>query len=540
MDDGTMNLDQRRFGRLVSRHALLILIAVIVGAGVGLGLTFAKPVNYAATTQLRVANPLTLTDILGTSNNTNTTVVTVADQIAVLGSDSVKAQVESRIGQSSGANASFSSPSTGQVVTIRATAKTRDLASKVASAYTQTYLDNLAVRNTPLFNSAIAQLNDTIKSIDSQVAVLQSALKTANSSTLQQIEAEISPQVQQLEARRTDVSRQLNSVQLARVVTPSGNASVVSAPTTSKNGSGITTTLIGAVVGLLLGLLLAGIREARYGRVVDLADVERYGLPVIASVPAPLPRRIRTAVQALAAGRDAAAYREAAVLLAPPHAADVAKRWLVTSADRDGVAGAVLAGRLARRVAQMGRRVVLVDCAAGLRGRNAGATGQPGISEVLRGEVPITHALQLDVNSNVAVLGPGNGFANLPEPLASSAFAGLLDSLADRFDIILITGAPFEQSADAYVLAPLVNLIVVALHSGVTRRKSIEQASARLASVVGDARVEAILVGARKGGFARGGGPEDGVRVIEEPQRQPATPKRSMSVNRVPLHGSAT
>jgi Mrp family chromosome partitioning ATPase/capsular polysaccharide biosynthesis protein len=541
VDDGTMTLDQRRFGRMVSRHALLILITIVVGVAVAAGLTLTKATSYTATTQLRVANPLTLNDVLGNVNTSNGgTVVTVADQIAVLQSDSVKDQVKSRVGPGASFGVSFFTPGTGQVVTVKATAKSRDGASKVAAAYTQTYLDNLAVRNTPLFTSASTQLTGDIKAIDSQVTVLTKTLARASATTLNRVNARVGPQITQLLNSRNDLSKQLNSVELARSVTPSGNGFVVSAPTTVKDGSSTTTIIIGALVGLLLGLLLAGIREARFGRIVDEKDAERLGLPVVATVATPLPRRVRTAATALAGDRDTPAYRASSVLLAPPHASEIPRHWLVTSVDRDGVAGAVLAGKLARLVAQTGRRVALVDTAAAGQPR-AAAGPHAGLAEVLRGEVAISQSLALDGDSKVTVMGPGVGLQALSEPLAGAAFAGVLDSLGDHFDVIILSGAPLEQSADAYVLLPLVNLVVVALHRGVTRRRSLEDAIPRLAAVGSGARLAAILVGGRKSSLSRRS--PSGGEPVTAPTRAPQpvqVQKGAAAASRVPLHGSST
>jgi Mrp family chromosome partitioning ATPase/ElaB/YqjD/DUF883 family membrane-anchored ribosome-binding protein len=534
VDDGTMSLDQRRFGRLVSRHALLILVITILGAVVAAAFVFTRPASYTASTQLRVANPLSLADIQQINQN-NRTVVTVADQIATLSSDSFKEQVKLKSGETD-FSSSFATPGTGQVVTITVTAKSADTASKVATAYDDVYLANLAARNKPLFDSTVSELTDNISSLNTQLNTLNSSIANASQATI----AQVQPQINALLGQKSDLNKQLTTIQLTQAATPSGDAQVVSATTTKKDGDSIITILIGAVAGLLIGLIVAGIREAKFGTILDESDAERYGLAVVATVAAPLPRRMRTAVAALAPGRDTSAYREPAVLLAPPHATDIAKRWLVTSPDRDGIAGAVLAGRLARSVAQAGRRVVIVDTAAGSQSR-VGGSSQAGLAEVLRGDVPIAQGLALDAGSNVAVMGPGNGLDSMPEPLASPNFAGLLDSLGDRFDVILVTGAPFERSADSYVLAPLVNLIVVALQRGVTKRKTLGETTPHLAAVSGDVEVGAVLIGGRVSALARGG-PEGGEPAVETrraPRPAATAPARGMALNRMPLPGSS-
>ncbi len=532
-----MTMDQRRFGRLVSRHLLLILAITMLGGLIAAALTLTKATTYTATTQLRVANPLSLADIQQINQN-NRTVVTVADQIAVLSSDSFKDQVKASANEND-FTAAFATPGTGQVVTVQVTAKNPDDAAKVATAYDNTYLANLAARNKPLFTTASQQVNTTITQLQTQLNQLNQQIANANDASLTAVTAQVSPQISSLTTQIADQKRLLSTINLTQASTPSGDAQIVSPATTTKNGNSIVSILVGAVAGLLVGLIVAGIRELRFGVVLDEADAERFGMPVVATVSAPLPRRTRTAVAALAPGRDTAAYREPAVLLAPPHSTSVPKRWLITSPDADGIAGAVLAGRLARAVAQTGRRVVIVDTAAGSQSRPGGSS-QAGLAEVLRGDVPIAQGLALDTGSNVAVMGPGSGLSSMPEPLASPNFAGLLDSLGDRFDVIIVTGAPFGRSADSYVLAPLVELIVIGLQRGVTKRKTLAETTPHLAAVSGDVAVGAVLMGGRSS-LGRGSG-GDGEPVPQVNSAQPPTvsaPARSMAFRRKPQPGSS-
>jgi Mrp family chromosome partitioning ATPase len=520
VDDGSVGVDQRRFTRLLSRHRLLIAVCLVLGLIAGLGLALSSGKTFVATSELRVDNPLTLSDVLATSSSNRTT-VTVPDQISVLKSDAVKARADQALNGRTKYSTSFAPEANGDVVSVSATASNKALAHDAAAAYTNAYLDILAARNRPLFDDAVKQLTSSITDANNQVAILNQTLASAtSSSTLDAVRAQVSTNQTQLLQRRTDLQRQLDQVQLSRSVSPSGDAAIVSEPSTVSSSGPIKTMLIGGVLGLLIGLALAGFQEGRSGRIADASDVQEAGIPVVARVKSGLPRRMRTASAALSPGDDVGAYRGAAVVLAPPHSTEIARRWLVTTPESDGAAAAVLSGRLGRQVARLGRRVVLVDC-DGEQGSGKGRAGhgEPlGLAEVLSGDLDVERALRVDPSSGVTLLTAGRGLATLSEPLASPGFARLVDGLAERFDVVIVTGVPVGRSADAELVAPLVDLVVLAVQSGVTRRKSLVDAVGRLDGVVRDASVVAVLLGGGSAGPA-GGGTARGQEALE-PARQ--------------------
>lgn len=536
MDEGTIELDQRRFGRLLVRHTALIVLCVLLGLLIAAAIAVSKGSTYTASSQLRVASPLTLNDVIGQSTTSTTrSGVSLQDQVAVLQSDTIRDRVQQAVGGRNFTPA-FAAGNTGEVVDIQVTAKSRELAGDAAAAYSRAYLDVLAERNRPLFDAAAQQLNGSLESINAQVLTLNRTLASATTSTLDSVQAQVSDSQSQLLQRRTELQTRLDTVQLQRTVAPSGNAAVISEPSTSRGNGILRTALVGALLGLFAGLGLAGLREARSGRIVETADAEAAGLPVVADIPVAMPKKVRSAIQALGAGDDAVAYRGAAVTLAPPHSSDIPRRWLVTTPESNGASAAVLAGRLARQVASLGRTVVLVDCetSAVSRGGVPAQSGLPGLGEILRGELPLMKGLQADRGSGVSVITAGRDLAGIGEPLASPAFAGLLEALSERFDVVIVTGTPLGRSADADVVAPLVSLVVVALQRNVTRRRAVQQTRRRLAPVLGDAALVGVLVGSK---HSRGQwrGPSGGNRV-ETTEAAERTPARQM---RVALNPSA-
>src|SRR4051812_10690322 len=97
----------------------------------------AKGATYTASTQLRVASPLTLNDVIGqntTSSSSTRSGVALQDQVSVLQSDTIRNRVEQAVGRGRSFTPSFSAGTTGEVVNIQVTANTRELASDAAAA----------------------------------------------------------------------------------------------------------------------------------------------------------------------------------------------------------------------------------------------------------------------------------------------------------------------------------------------------------------------------------------------------------------------
>ena len=78
---------------------------------------------------------------------------------------------------------------------------------------------------------------------------------------------------------------------------------------------------------------------------------------------------------------------------------------------------------------------------------------------------------------------------SLPSILASSGLSGVIDSLRERFDLILVDAPPLAASSDAALLSPAADGVVVVVEAGKTRwqvaRSGIEQIDAQGGTVLG-------------------------------------------------------
>jgi protein-tyrosine kinase len=124
------------------------------------------------------------------------------------------------------------------------------------------------------------------------------------------------------------------------------------------------------------------------------------------------------------------------------------------------------------------RRVVVVD--ADLRKPQVhsafGIPQEPGLSDVLCGDLTIDDVLVHLPDHRLWVLPAGRLPQQPAEFLGSQAMRRTLEALRSRFDRILLDMPPATPLADASILSPLVDGILLIVRAGVTPKPAIERA----------------------------------------------------------------
>ncbi|MGY1425115.1 CpsD/CapB family tyrosine-protein kinase [Lysobacter sp. A289] len=140
---------------------------------------------------------------------------------------------------------------------------------------------------------------------------------------------------------------------------------------------------------------------------------------------------------------------------------------------------------LARNIAQLGKRVVLVD--ADLRNpsihRLLGLANGVGLSNVLAGASEAAAALQMLDDPKLTVMTSGPLPPSPPELLAGDRFAALLHALRQDFDVIVLDGPPVLGLADAPLLAHRVEGTLLVVAAEQTRSDALQISLQRLLSV---------------------------------------------------------
>jgi tyrosine-protein kinase Etk/Wzc len=113
-------------------------------------------------------------------------------------------------------------------------------------------------------------------------------------------------------------------------------------------------------------------------------------------------------------------------------------------------------------------------------------------TDILTGEIGFGEALKMPGLDNLNIL-PGGSLPMLPaELLASSEMAALLQKLRDKYDIILIDSPPVMAVADAVILAPKTDGVILVYRVGKTARAVLFRAKTQL--VKSGAQVRGIVL----------------------------------------------
>lgn len=255
---------------------------------------------------------------------------------------------------------------------------------------------------------------------------------------------------------------------------------------------------VAAVIGLILGLALALLRETLDGRLRDSGEIEKLSAAtVLGLVPReqsgePLPARRHPR-----SGR-AEAYRHVRANLEFSGADGMPCSVAITSPG-PGEGKSTLAANLAVVAAQSGRGVVIVD--ADLRKPSLTSyfnlTPGPGLSEVLSGQVTLDQALVPLHEERISVLQSGRLPALPGELVGSTVMVDLIEELEQRFDLVILDTPPVLPVSDALLIGVNVGGVVVVARMVETSRAALKKAvhslrnvNAPLLGIVGNAVVK--------------------------------------------------
>jgi capsular exopolysaccharide synthesis family protein len=267
--------------------------------------------------------------------------------------------------------------------------------------------------------------------------------------------------------------------------------------------------VIAAMIGLLLGIAIAIVRDLLDNTVSSVEDVEAtIGSPVLTSVlfDREVPRHPLLTEAGSHSPRVEAfrLLRTNLQFLGP----DVRPRSLVITSAVPGEGKTSTATNLAIALAQAGQRVLLVDGDL-RRPRVAGVLGlerSVGLTTVLVGRSELADSIQKHTASGVYFLASGPIPPNPTEVLQSHAAQSLFDRLNEMFDMVIIDAPPLLPVSDAAILARDVDGAILVVRHGKTTTDQLQQARQRLD------QVDATLLGVCVNMTPRRGrhGPGDG------------------------------
>jgi len=152
-----------------------------------------------------------------------------------------------------------------------------------------------------------------------------------------------------------------------------------------------------------------------------------------------------------------------------------------------------VARRLAESFVQAGDRCAYVET----DGRGAGA--EPGFADLVAGK-PLPEKYQQARGAGLVVVPAGRAAGG--DHLASAGADRALATLADQFDLVVLSCAPLPRYADALALAPRVDGVIMVVASGTTRRPKAIDARDALQRV-GANILGVVLAEGKRGLFSR-------------------------------------
>jgi Mrp family chromosome partitioning ATPase/capsular polysaccharide biosynthesis protein len=423
------------------------------------------------------------------------------------------------------ANSSVSSSPTSDILTFAVTNPDSALAQQLANAYAQSYSAYRQKLYGDAIERSLTDVDERLQRLERTAASLQGSGRRARLGALTAYGAQYSTLIDQ---QQTLESMQALQPSVASVLREADGAALTQ-PKTVRNG------VLGLVVGLVLGLGLAFLREALETRVRTTEEVSARlgGLPLLGRLPRP-PKRLRRSDKLVMLEDPASAQAEAFRMLR----ANLdfmtldrdARTIIITSAlEQEGKSTTV--ANLAVAFARAGKRVVLVDLdlRRPVLARFFDLEG-PGLTQVALGHVPLEAAL-----AGIAITDPpaprrrlslrrsGNQNGHVtrellgqlevlpsgpipPDPgefVSSAALGKVMGALRERADVVLVDAPAALHVGDVVSLSSLADGILVVARPTALRRQTLAELK-RLLSLVRTPALGFVATGEDGEGYAVG------------------------------------
>jgi capsular polysaccharide biosynthesis protein/Mrp family chromosome partitioning ATPase len=468
------------YAALLRRQWWLVVLCVVLGVGLGVGYTGLAATQYTSTTSVLVTatgvdeQPTTVAGRVSDINLDTEAQLVTSTEIVGAAADAIgyagnPAELVSRV--------SITVPPNTEILDIGFTATTAPAAQAGAEAFATAYLDNRRKAADATLEASRTSLQARIDDLTSQLQAVSSTIAGLPADSAERAFSEA--KASSLNNQIGSLGTQLNQVG-ATTVTPGRVITSASLPRSPSSPDLALDVVAGALLGLLLGLGLAVLRQ-RSDRVLRRAgDLERQtGLPVLVELPSTPTGPVELVAPGSTEGRSYARLRN-----------------VVTSSLTDGhrvvlVAGVTrpagpVAANLAAALARSGEEVVLVcgdvhaPTAADLL---AGRTGT-GLAEVLAGRAKLAGARRRVADpASLRVLGPGRSPDQAAALLQTGSPRQVVDELLTTARWVVVEAPATTSGADAQTLAGLADLAILVVATEETRDDDVADARAQFESV---------------------------------------------------------
>jgi succinoglycan biosynthesis transport protein ExoP len=450
--------------RVVRRRAPLIVLCLVIAGGATFAFSKHQTKKYTATATLLFNNDQLGQQVAGlpvvsgnpqTQQESNVKLVQLGDMAARtaarldhgLTTDKVRGSL------------SIANEGNSTAVNVTATSTSPRLAADLANTYSDQFVDEQQTTNQKYFSSALALVNKQVAALTAQERAGVQGLALQNRAQSLAILAKLKS----------------SNVKVAQ------RASIPAAPSSPKIARN---TILGAMLGLVLGIGLAVLFERFDRRIKDPADLEAiYGLPLVGVVPksSVLSRGKTNSGEpqwALPLG-EAEAFRMIRAHLRY-FSVDGDMRTLLVVSAAPGEGKTTVARHLAVAAATMGGRVLVmeVDLRRPTMAERMGLQPGPGLLDVLIGAIPMAEGIQ---SIDLEPMGSGGelggpqldvlvaGATPPPNPgglIESQAMQAILEQAKSTYDVVIIDTPALTAVSDAFPLLTLADGIIVVGRAG--------------------------------------------------------------------------
>ncbi|PJJ96586.1 tyrosine-protein kinase [Lysobacteraceae bacterium NML91-0213] len=254
--------------------------------------------------------------------------------------------------------------------------------------------------------------------------------------------------------------------------------------------------MIGTLLGGFLAVGLVFLQRIMNPGIEDPSQIEELGLPVYAAIPLSDDKDL----QELQKTRRGDGRQHLLALTNPADLAVEALRSLRTSlhfalmdarnniitvcGSRPGVGKTFVASNMAAVIAQGGQRVLVIDgdLRKGTLHRLVGTSQTNGLSDVLAGKLELDAAIRpMPGLENLHYLVRGAAPPNPAELLMHPRFTQLLETVAARYDLVVIDTPPILAVTDAGIVAQQAGTNLLVTRFGINQPKEIELTLKRFA-----------------------------------------------------------
>lgn len=479
MNDAPRYATVQDYLKVVRGQRLLIVLTVLVFGGLALVLSASQTPQYRTSASLSTADESQDTAILGTAIAPSTTPEGRAAATAALATrpevvDRVRSSLRLRATREQVINrVAARAEARTNLVVVEATSSDADFAARLANAFATAMRDQSAADSRKKYADAA----------DVTRASLRRVNRIARRSRADRLE-----QVYNQQSLRDRLSRLESLAQFVEPVQIARTATVDDRPISP---TPVRDTFLGLIVGLVLALVAAFLRDALDRRFRDSASIrDELRLPMIGHVRSELLGRTMVSAN----GRpplddeDLESFRIIRSNLEYLDVDHPPKALLVTSGlPEEGKT--TVSSAIATAFAVAGRKVLLVEC--DLRrptlAKRLGVQPGPGLTNYLSGRATPQEVVQvIDVpggegRATFAVITAGEQVPRPAELLASKRLRDFLEQVTGVYDHVVLDSAPLLSVGDTRELIPRADAVVMCVRVSSTTRDQARAARAALA-----------------------------------------------------------